>query len=300
MGSKWLRLGLSAVLFYFAFRKIDIRDLVVEMTRVPWWFVVGMMVYYGLTSAIGTARWVTLMVDKPSRNDFWNFLKAGYVGGFYSLVFPSAVGGDLVKWLPLVKKYPELTKTQIASSVLIDRIVGLSAFSIVAMVALLVGRYLGYQFPTYLLWLFALINIGMIGFYLTVWWFDFEKYFGRYKFLSKIIEIVDIFRSGKKKRLITAFIISMVGEPVWLLPVWFYSLIFGAGVKLLDVFIFMPVINLILVLPISVAGFGAREQLFLYFFRQLAISDNKILLLSTFGGVIGLLYSLFGGIFILF
>ena len=62
----------------------------------------------------------------------------------------------------------------------------------------------------------------------------------------------------------------------------------------------MPVISLILVLPISVAGFGARENLFLLFFSQLGIADEKILLMSTFNGIMLVLNALIGGLTTLF
>ena len=76
----------------------------------------------------------------------------------------------------------------------------------------------------------------------------------------------------------------------------FYCQAFGLPLTLLQVFIFMPVIALILILPISVAGFGAREQLYLYFFGQLGLPVEKILLVSTFSGVLGVISSLIGGL----
>ena len=94
--------------------------------------------------------------------------------------------------------------------------------------------------------------------------------------------------------------ISIVGQIIWTLPIWFYSLIFGAGMSLLSVYVLVPIINLILVLPISIAGFGAREQLFIYFFVPLGIAEEKILLVSTFTGVMGIFNALLGGLLMLF
>jgi hypothetical protein len=62
----------------------------------------------------------------------------------------------------------------------------------------------------------------------------------------------------------------------------------------------MPIISLILVLPISWAGFGARENLFLIFFGQLGYPTEKLLLVSTFGGIMGILNALIGGLVLLF
>ncbi|MFA6518511.1 MAG: lysylphosphatidylglycerol synthase transmembrane domain-containing protein [Candidatus Shapirobacteria bacterium] len=299
LGSKWIRLIFSAVLIYFAFRRVNVVHLIGELRLVPIWFVVLFLVYSSVIMLIGGIRWATLLLDKPKFADYWTFTKATWGGGFYSLVFPTAVGGDLFKWLPLIEKYPELSKVRIASSVIIDRVIGFTAFSIVALVALVAGKILGYKFPEFLLWLFGALNIGVIGFYLFVYLVDFEKLVMKLPFGKRIMQVVSLLRAENKRKIFKCLLISLLAEPIWMLPVWFYSLVFKAGIGLLDVYIFMPVISLILVLPISVAGFGAREQLFLFFFSQLGIADEKILLVSTFGGVMGIIGALIGGVFLL-
>jgi len=304
LSSKILRLGFSAVLIYLAFRKIDVFQLFNQLRTVPVWFVGLMIVYQSITMVLGGIRWSYLLIDKPVVKDFWNFTKASFMGSFYSLFFPTAMAGDLLKWLPLMKKYNKLTKTRLASSVLIDRIIGFSAFTLVGLMALIVGKILNYQFFDSLLWLFTGLVAGILIFYTVVFTVNFDKFFirfgNRYRIVDKMFEVVELLKSEHKSRIIKVFLISMISEPVWIMPVWFYSLIFGAGASLLDVYIFIPVIALILVLPISVAGFGARENLYLYFFGSIGLGAEKILLMSTFGGLLGVLNSLIGGIFLLF
>ena len=289
----------SAILIFLAFRKIDVLKLIGEVSTVPLWFVVAILIYIFITIFIGGARWSMLVLENPKFIDFWNFTKACYIGGFYGLFFPSMVVGDMIKWLPLQKKYENLSKTKLAGSVIIDRVIGLSAFITVGFLALVSGKLLKYQFPDVLLWLFGGLALGTVVFYLLVFTVDFERFFSKYKILQKVIEVVDLLKKENKKRILKVYLISLVAEPVWMLPVWFYSLIFSAGISLLQVYIFMPVIALILVLPISIAGFGARENLYLYFFGALGFADEKILLVSTFGGILGVLNSLIGGLFIL-
>jgi len=303
LSSKILRAILSLVLIYFAFRKVDVGHLVSELTLVPIWFIVGMLFYFSVSMFIGGIRWSFLVIEKPNFRDFWNFTRATYLGGFYSLFFPTMVAGDMIKWLPLMEKYPGLSKTRLAASVLIDRVVGFSAFTLIGFLALMVGKMLNYQFPEMLLWLFSGLAVGVIIFYILVFTIDFDKIFfklsEKFKLVSKLLEIVDLLKSGNKKRILICFLISVVAEPIWMLPTWFYSLIFGVGINLLQVYLFLPIISLILVLPISVAGFGARENLYLYFFGQLGFTDERILLVSTFGGLMGILNSLVGGILLL-
>lgn len=303
LSSKLLRGLFSAVFIYFAFRRINIFHLANELTMVPKWFVVTMIVYFSFTMFLGGIRWSVLVIDKPKLIDFWNFTKATYIGGFYSLFFPTMVAGDVLKWLPLLKKYPNLSKITLAGSVIVDRMVGFSAFTIMAFVAIILGKLLKYQFPDVLFWLFAGLTFGVVVFYGLVFSIDFEKLLSRferkYKWLHKVLEVIDLLKTENKKKILTCFLISLVSEPIWILPVWFYSLIFHTGISLLQVYIFIPIISLILVLPISVAGFGARENLYLAFFGTLGLADEKILLMSTFGGILGVLSSLIGGLLLL-
>lgn len=298
--SKWFRLVFSIVLVYVAFARIDTRELANGLLNVPWWFVIVMVIYGSFAMIIGSVRWSFLLLDKPKLKDFVLFVKANYIGVFYSLFLSSSVGGDLLKWLPLIKRYPQLTKAKIASSVLIDRIVGLSALVIIAFVAIVIGGFIGFNFPDLLFWLFLGLFLGMVVFYIMIYSLDFEKILGKYAFLRRLLQVVDVLKKENKRRLLIGLIISLLGQPIWISTTWIISSILGVGMSFLSVFIFMPTINLILTLPISVAGFGARENLFVYFFLQTGISSEKILLVSMYSGIIWVLNAVLGGLMILF
>lgn len=299
LSSKWFQLLFSAILIFVAFRKVDVGRLVADISLVPWWVVILLLVYMFISMLIGGLRWGVLVLGKLNWADVLAFTRATYAGGFYSLFFPSSVGGDLLKWTSLMKKYPDISKLKLAGTALIDRVIGFSAFSVVALVSLILGKSLKYQFPEILFWLFLGINLSLVVFYTLVFSLDFEKIFGRFKFLKKIFDIVDLLKNSNKKRILICFFISVLCEPLWMATTWFISLVFGGGLNLLQVLIFMPIISLVLVLPISWAGFGARENLYLIFFGQLGVPAEKLLLISAFGGVMGILNSLLGGLILL-
>lgn len=299
LNSKWFQLSFSAILIFIAFRRVNIAHLLRDVHQAPWWVVIVLLVYMAISMVLGGLRWGILVLGKVSMKDVLAFTRATYAGCFYSLFFPSSVGGDLLKWTSLLKKYPDISKLKLAGTALIDRVIGFSAFSIAALIALIVGKILKYQFPDILFWLFIGINLGLVFFYVLVFTLDFEKLLSKFKFMSKLLEVVDLLKNSNKKRIIICFLISLVSEPVWMLMTWFSSLTFKAHIKLLQVFIFMPIISLILVLPISWAGFGARENLFLVFFGQLGFPAEKLLLVSAFTGILGILNALIGGLVLL-
>ena len=297
--SRWARMFLSALLIYFAFRKADLPQLWSNLASVSWQLITVLVLLNIISMLIGGLRWAILVLGGANLKDILIFTKASFTGSFYSLFFPSSVGGDLLKWTTLLKNYPQISKLKLAGTALIDRVIGFSAFSLMAMISLILGKILKYQFPGILFWLFLGINIALIIFYLFVFRLNFEKMAGKYKFLNKLLEIVDLLKNSNKKRIILCFLISMLAQPFWMMISWYLFNSLGIDLKLIQVFIFMPIISLILTLPISWAGFGARENLYLYFLVPLGYSAEKLLFASTFSGVMGILMALLGGLMLL-
>jgi len=297
--SRWARMFLSALLIYFAFRKADLPQLWSNLASVSWQLVTVLVLLNIISMLIGGLRWAILVLGRANLKDILIFTKASFTGSFYALFFPSSVGGDLLKWTTLLKNYPQISKLKLAGTALIDRVIGFSAFSLMAMISLILGKILKYQFPGILFWLFLGINIALIIFYLFVFRLNFEKMAGKYKFLNKLLEIVDLLKNSNKKRIILCFLISMLAQPFWMMISWYLFNSLGIDLKLIQVFIFMPIISLILILPISWAGFGARENLYLYFLVPLGYSAEKLLFASTFSGVMGILMALLGGLMLL-
>lgn len=298
--SKVFRIVAAIVLIYLAFKKVNIWSVLLQLAQVPLWFVAANVIYGFLVSMLGAYRWSLLLFDKPNWREVFIFTRANYMGGFYALFLPSSMAGDLIKWVPIHKKYPDMRKSKLLSSVLIDRVVGFSAFVLVAFVSTVIGKLLNFTFPGYLFWIFLFLFLGTILFYVLVFNFDIEKFLEKVSFLNKLTHVVDLLKRENKARIVRCLIVSFICEFAWFFPVWIISLVFGAGFSLMSVFIFMPIISLLLILPISVAGFGGREYLFLFFFSQIGIADEKILLVSTFLGLTGILNSIIGGIWSFF
>ncbi|HEX8923272.1 MAG TPA: lysylphosphatidylglycerol synthase domain-containing protein, partial [Patescibacteria group bacterium] len=160
--SKILRFIISAALVYFAFRKVDILKILGELKQVPLWFVAANIIYLFFVSMLGAYRWSLLLFKKVGWKQVFDFTKASYAGSFYALLFPTGVAGDLLKWLPLQKKYPELSKTRLISSALLDRVIGFTAFILVAFVSAIIGKLIHYSFPDYLFWLFGILFGGVV------------------------------------------------------------------------------------------------------------------------------------------
>jgi hypothetical protein len=68
---------------------------------------------------------------------------------------------------------------------------------------------------------------------------------------------------------------------------------------LIDYLLYLPIINSVTAIPISISGFGVREGMYAAMFGQVGVSRSLAVALSLLGYLAGLVWSLFGAIFYL-
>jgi glycosyltransferase 2 family protein len=92
-------------------------------------------VLYGLALYIGCIRWHVLLKVQNVTISHWEVARLHYSGYFFNTTTPGAVGGDLLK-IASVMKYSN-RKIIAAMSIFIDRLIGLTALLIVALLCLI-------------------------------------------------------------------------------------------------------------------------------------------------------------------
>ncbi len=260
----------------------------------PWFVVMNVLISFLMTFLV-SYRWSMLLIKKPKLRDVWVFTKSTLAAAFYGLFFPTAAAGDVFKWIIVDEKYPEIPKTKLLGSVILDRFIGMSMFVLAGVVMLILARFKGVNVP----WIIELVFLGLLTacviFYVALIFFDLTKIW-KIKWLEKFKVVSELVNKGNVKQIFKGTLISLISEFLWICQMWFISWYFGAGLSIMSIFIYLPIISMILILPISFAGFGAREQLYLFFFGALARSPESVLLASTLSGILGIFSSLLGGL----
>ncbi|MCW1949046.1 MAG: flippase-like domain-containing protein [Candidatus Shapirobacteria bacterium] len=294
-GSKILKFCFSLVLIYFAFRKIDIVSLFRQLMGMKAWFLLlNILVSFFLVALI-SYRWALLLIKKPTLKDVMVFAKSSFAASFYGLFFPTAAAGDILKWIIIDEKYPEVPKTKLLGSVILDRLIGLTMFVFTGTSMLVLARLNGMIMPWLIELIFGGLAVGCILFYVALVFFDLTKIW-QIKWLNKFQPVSELFCRNNAGQIFRGAAVSLLSEVFWIFQMWFISWYFGADLSVISIFIYLPIISMILILPISFAGFGAREQLYLFFFVAVASSPESVLLTSTFSGVLGVFISLLGGL----
>jgi len=221
-------------------------------------------------------RWQLILKVKELKFRFVTLFKYYYIGIFYNSFFPGTVGGDSVKIYKMIKKTSG-RKADIAASVVLDRLMGLMIIYFAAIVALVFQYdFFDKKISWALLLALLMIAVGFILLYKRDF-FDFamEEIRERFQKGEKVLSKIDVFynslnlfqlkkQGGAKLALIillsiSFFYISYVGV--------FYVLLkaLGASVTYYYCMTFLPILNLIVMLPISIGGVGVREVLLIYF-----------------------------------
>ncbi len=293
--SKLLKFLFSAVLIYFAFKKVDVGSLFNEIKKVPLWFVAVNIIISFFSMMLISFRWSLLLFPKFKIKTVLTFTRASFLAAFYSLFFPTAIAGDILKWMVIDRNYPQIPKTKVLGSVVLDRFIGFSIFMFLGLISAMVGKNKGLVIPDYVFYMLVILTIVCFIIYVIIYFFDVSKLLPKITFLHKLDDAFDLLKNRNKGQIVKSIFISILSETFWILQMWFVGWKFGANLGILAVFVFIPIISMILILPISIGGFGAREQLYLFFFSQVGSSNESILLMSTFLGILGVINSLFGG-----
>lgn len=299
-GSKLFRLLLSVILIYFAFKKVNVVKLFGELRDVSWWFVIVNIIISFFIVFLVSIRWSILLFPKLKIRTILTFTRANFLAYFCSLFFPTAIAGDISKWIVIDHKYPEIPKTKVLGSVVLDRFIGFSILVLLGLISIIIGKNNNLIIPDYIFYLLIVLNLICFSIYVMIYFFDVAKLLPKITFLHRLDDAFDLFKNKNRNQIIKCLLISVLTEISWILQTWFVGWKFGTNLGLLEFFIFIPIISMILVLPISIAGFGAREQLYLFFFSQVNSSNESILLMSAFIGILGVINSLFGGFLSLF
>jgi uncharacterized protein (TIRG00374 family) len=224
-------------------------------------------------------------------------------GLFFSLFLPSTVGGDVARSIDLAR-YTQKPK-EIVATVLLDRLSGYVGLVIVILFAVLAGwKMIGGD-------IVVLISVGLItGILVVALFILFNKFL--YRQINKILHLpnagkirttlkrlfyeIHYFREHKKV-LFYNILISVLIQV--LSPVVFYILALAIGMPATNpvyFFIFVPIIGAITLLPISLGGFGLRENTAVIFFAKAGVAGNSAAAMGFLNSIFILISGIMGGI----
>ncbi len=217
---------------------------------------------YIVTVYTSSHRWKYLLslVEGSSGLSSLRLFSLYIMGSFFSRLLPGMVGGDAVRAYYLYKDTK--SGTMALASVFADRYMGFAAMLSLGLVALpfginkIRGADAGWTIP--LEWIVPLIAFVFIVFSFLIFTLQIGKRF------SKVKNLYEYFLKLKNSPsiLIKSFSLSVAVQVIGIFSVYLISVGIGAKTSLIEFFLFVPIINTITALPISMSGLGVREGAF--------------------------------------
>jgi uncharacterized membrane protein YbhN (UPF0104 family) len=287
----WFKLGLSVVLLGLLLWKTDLSDLVEAVTSAqPGWVALALTGYI-TSQVISSIRWTMLARPLGFDEPYSHFFFAYFTGMYMNLFSPSTVAGDIGRALYLAGA--QRRKALAFTTVIADRALGFVVLSWIGALAILLQP--GYRLPRPLYYAAWTIPPGtLLGWlYLPQLVVRLFKRDNRWRHLvEKDLAPYwsDFGLLGKTSVVAAVFHGLQIGTQVWL------ARALGVEVPWPFFFIFVPVVNILGMLPVSFSGIGIREAGYLFFLKLVGIQRHTAVALGLLSSGVVLVTGLFGGL----
>lgn len=265
----FLKAFVSLFFLILVIRKLDLNTIFFELKQINISMFVFATFLYLSTMIFSTLRWSYFIKTKKS---FKELFQLYLIGTFFNLFMPGTVGGDVIKAYYLYKE--DRKKTNPLVSVFMERYMGLCALITIAFFGFLLGY--NYLKDSIIDKLFYLIFLLFVTGSLFIVFFPYEKFYHK---LDRARESIRnyIFNTSIFAK---TYILSLIVQGIGIIVVYLLGLGLSIPLEFKYYLIFIPIITVISMLPVSLSGFGIREYGFMYLFGNFGISKEKAVGLS--------------------
>ena len=259
-----LKIGVSAVLLVYCFRRVGWEALWTEIAGAnAGWVVVYVGVSF-LATLVSALKWHVLATARGLSASRGKLTVLYLVGYFFNNILPTSVGGDVVRAYELGKA--DGKQAEAMASVFMERFTGLTALILFALFTLILDpRFLGDMTLALAL---AVVCVA----YLSVIALVFQR--AAVRFLQERISFSPVQRLLRKMQKLQEAILLYQHErrALWVSMLYsgvFYvisvfivytgCLTFGDAPDVADLFLVVPIMHILFMIPISLGGIGLHE-----------------------------------------
>jgi glycosyltransferase 2 family protein len=297
----WLKLAGSLALLSFLLARTDLHAIgtLFRSLRFPIFF--ASIFLYILAQMLSVVRWRCLLLAEKINIPFWRLTLLYFEGMFFNLMLPTSIGGDVIRGYRVF----QMTRRDEASlaSILVERLSGFVALAIIACLAM-IPAYTYLNDPV-VVWLVVMAATGVIGIVagllsvrLQTLFFRVLNGVGLGRFHERLERLHESIRRywTHRQALLQAVGLSLILQSLVIMIFYLTSRALNLSVDVRYFFLFVPLINVISMLPVSIAGLGLREGSSVYFFSKVGLDSAGAISLSLLFFAVTALCSGLGGI----
>jgi uncharacterized protein (TIRG00374 family) len=249
-----------------------------------------------VVQAVAGIRWAALA--RPLGFDFPRrfFVRRFFEGMFFSLCLPSSIGGDVVKAVRIGATTP--LRLLAACSVLADRLTGVAALGVLVGTSVIAQRFkLDTPLVAAVFGTLLLAALAAFGIVLSV----LDRIHSAMPEGSTARDFVGRLMPYRQRPMLVAgalgwsFVVQMGGA----VAVSFVARALGVNKELPVWFTVVPIVSLLMVLPISIGGFGVRENALELLLREYDVPSETGVAIALLWGMCTILVGLVGGVLFL-
>jgi len=298
----FLKALVSFALIWYLLSKTEFAAIYASLTSAnPFWLFLSLLTLY-IGKVLTSYRWQRLLLAQGIHIPLRKLIASVFVGQFFNSFLPTTVGGDAMRAYDTASQSKESMKS--VMSVFSDRLIGVFALALLAVIALIIGLISGEDvsfliLPVIIVFVICSFGVGLIfndRLVLMV-----EAILKRIKLTKIATKIRKAYASlailkDNKRVLIIAFVISLALQINVVLFYYFIGVSLDLGVSILYFFMIVPIALVILLLPFSINGIGLREGVFVFLLTDLGVSSQDAIALSVLSFLLSLTQSILGGI----
>ncbi len=305
LNSRLLKAAVSLLLLALLLTRIDLGQLAETLRGVAPGLLGLAVVIFLLCNMVSVFKWRLLILAQGSPVPYFYLTSLFYIGLFFNNFLPTNIGGDVIKAWKLARMTGR--GAEAASSVVLDRVTSTFALLLIALVPALVElRLLGPRMAAAVITMFvlAVLVIVLLASERAV------RRLGRFPLLRSDPfglrrHVKDFYYSlyefrDRKGTLAAVMLASLVYQALHILTVYFIALSLGIELSLVYYFLFIPVVMVVSLIPISLNGLGMREGAWVILFGQVGLSSAEAFSMSILSYLVMSVVSLAGGVFYLY
>lgn len=279
---------------------LDIPGVISELKEVKF-LLFALVIPLFINPLISNNRWKIFLKSQGIDESIGPLMKMYYTSIFLGALLPSSTGFDAIRMYMIEKRHPN-KKGAGTAAVFIERLLGFYLLSLVGVVGALWIVLGGGDF--WLLVAIGLVNLGLTLLFVLV--FNrrlFRTTIGimyRFKKARKVRTFLfasfsSVHRFPLRKTLPATVPLILLFQLSTIVLAYLLFLAFGVDVPFYYHLAYMPVIQIISIIPLSIAGLGFREGAFVYFYGLLGIASGMAFTVSILYYVFLLLTPAFVG-----
>ena len=285
-GKVLIRAGITLGLLVFLAYQMDLSQLwVILVSASPWLVLLGTLIHL-LIVLLSVVRWRSILVNFDIHIDYSPLAKIKFVGTFFNLFLLSGIGGDFFRAYYLSKRKARGMSTTLTTTVL-ERSAGLCALLVIGTLFAafedlrVEGVRLFYVFLV-LITLYLLGNLMLFH----AWIHRKISAFLKKRNLEQIEAKMELVYSGLNalrgniRSIVVVFLLSLLIQFLTVVMVWVAALAIDIEAPFRIFMIFVPLINLSMMVPLTINGIGLRESLFYLLFSQIGLPVETAVSLS--------------------